>query len=203
MPLQHERLHRAAFTAAGLYNIGWGLLAVVHPQWLFRLADMAPQIFMTLGMVLGLYGLLYLEVARRPANGFAVAAVGLTGKVLGPLGWLWLYLSGQWPLASGVLIVTNDLVWWLPFGLYLRDAWPTWRNGWVRDRTRRGDQGSLNHGHMTALVAEPSVPPDPVAYGTAARQPGCSSCLAGPEVTRSTRHSNPQTTSDQDEAPLG
>jgi small multidrug resistance pump len=85
---------------------------------------------------------LYLEVARRPADGFAVAAVGLTGKVLGPLGWLWLYLSGQWPLASGVLILTNDLVWWLPFGLYLRDAWPTWRNGWVRDRARRGDQSS-------------------------------------------------------------
>ena len=66
-----------------------------------------PQIFMTLGMVLALYGLLYLEVARRPADGFAVAAVGLAGKVLGPAGWLWLYLSGQWPLASGVTILTN------------------------------------------------------------------------------------------------
>jgi hypothetical protein len=52
---------------------------------------------MTLGMVLGRYGLLYLEVAHRPADGFAVAAVRLTGKVLGPLGWLWLHLSGQWP----------------------------------------------------------------------------------------------------------
>lgn len=81
------------------------------PQWLFRMAGMSPQnhpqIFMTLGMVLALYGLLYLEVARRPADGFAVAAVGLAGKVLGPAGWLWLYLSGQWPLASGVTILTN------------------------------------------------------------------------------------------------
>lgn len=133
MPLPRQRLHRAVFTAAGLYNIGWGLLAVLDPQWLFRLAGMAPenhpQIFMTLGMVLGLYGLLYLEVARRPAAGFAIAAVGLAGKALGPAGWLWLYLTGAWPLASGVIILTNDLVWWLPFTVYLRDAWPTWRAG--------------------------------------------------------------------------
>jgi small multidrug resistance pump len=84
MQLPRQRLHRAVFAAAGLYNIGWGLLAVLDPQWLFRLAGMAPQnypqIFMTLGMVLGLYGLLYLEVARRPATGFAVAAVGPTWR---------------------------------------------------------------------------------------------------------------------------
>jgi hypothetical protein len=135
MPLPRERLHRVVFAAAGLYNVGWGLLAAVDPQWPFRLANMAPlnhpQIFMTLGMVLGLYGLLYLEVARRPADGFAIAAVGLIGKVLGPAGWLWLYVSGQWPLASGVIILTNDLLWWPSFGLYLRDAWPAWRGGWT------------------------------------------------------------------------
>lgn len=45
-----------------------------------------PQIFATLGMVLGLYGLLYLEVAIWPERGWSTAAVGLTGKVLGPLG---------------------------------------------------------------------------------------------------------------------
>ncbi len=122
------------FVAAGLYNIGWGLLALVHPQWLFLFADMPPQnhpqVFVTLGMVLGLYGLLYLEVARRPADGFPIAAVGLAGKVLGPAGWLWLYISGQWPFSSGVILLTNDLMWWLPFSLYLRDAWPVWLRTW-------------------------------------------------------------------------
>ena len=62
--------HRVTFAAAGVYNIVWGLYAVADPQWLFRLAGMppsnTPQIFACLGMVLGLYGLLYLEVARRP-----------------------------------------------------------------------------------------------------------------------------------------
>jgi len=36
-------------------------------------------------MVLGLYGILYLDVARRPTQGWLVAAVALTGKTLGPL----------------------------------------------------------------------------------------------------------------------
>ncbi|GIE30905.1 hypothetical protein Ait01nite_039500 [Actinoplanes italicus] len=135
--LPRRRLHRAVFVAAGVYNIAWGLYAVADPQWLFRVSGMTPQnqpqIFMTLGMVLGLYGLLYLEVARRPEDGFAIAAVGLAGKLLGPIGWLGLYITGEWPLASGVILLTNDLIWWLPFGLYVRDAWPHWR----RTLTRR------------------------------------------------------------------
>ncbi len=78
------------FVVAGLYNIGWGLYAAMDPQWLFRFAGMPlanhPQIFVCLGMVIGLYGVLYLEVARVPEQGWLVAFVGLTGKILGPIG---------------------------------------------------------------------------------------------------------------------
>jgi hypothetical protein len=56
--------------AAGLYNLAWGLYSAVDSQWLFRLARMPllnhPAVFACLGMVVGLYGLLYLEVARVP-----------------------------------------------------------------------------------------------------------------------------------------
>jgi hypothetical protein len=47
---------------------------VLDPQWFFRLTGLplsnTSQIFATLGMVLGLYGLLYLEVGRRPEHGW-------------------------------------------------------------------------------------------------------------------------------------
>ena len=76
-------------------------------------------------MVLSLYGVLYLEVARRPDRGWLLAAVGFSGKVLGPLGWAQLVLTGQWPWRSGILCLTNDLIWWIPFARYLRDAWPS------------------------------------------------------------------------------
>ena len=119
--------HRAVFAAAGVYNIGWGLWSIADPQWLFRFSGMPeanyPAIFACLGMVVGLYGVLYLEVARRPERGWLIAAVGLTGKLLGPIGMLWQIQHGGWPPAAFVLCVTNDLVWWIPFALYLRDAW--------------------------------------------------------------------------------
>jgi len=125
-PLRRRALHRATFLAAGLYNLAWGALTALHPQWFFDFARLDPprypEIFACLGMVIGLYGILYLDVARRPEEGWLIAAVGLTGKILGPIGFLVLLLAGQWPLRAGALILTNDLVWWVPFGLYLWDA---------------------------------------------------------------------------------
>jgi hypothetical protein len=122
------KFHRAVFLVAGLYNLGWGVFSVVDPQWLFRFAGMPlqnyPEIFACLGMVIGLYGILYLEVARVPQHGWLLAAIGLLGKVLGPIGWFNLVWSGQWPIKTLVLCVTNDLIWWVPFGLYLYDACP-------------------------------------------------------------------------------
>lgn len=104
---------------------------MLDPQWLFRFAGMPlanhPQIFACLGMVIGLYGLLYLEVARVPERGWLLAAVGLTGKILGPIGLAGLLWQGIWPPATLILCLTNDFIWWIPFALYLCDAWPHFR----------------------------------------------------------------------------
>jgi hypothetical protein len=59
-----------------------------------------PEIYACLGMVIGLYGVLYLEVARRPEHGFLLGAIGLVGKALGPVGALVLVLQGQWPMKA-------------------------------------------------------------------------------------------------------
>ena len=129
--IRRRRVHRAVFALAGAYNLAWGAYAAADPQWLFRFAGMPelnhPAIFACLGMVVGVYGILYLEVARVPERGFPVAVVGLLGKVLGPAGLARLIVTGQWPPQTLVLCLTNDLVWWIPFALYLRDAWPFFR----------------------------------------------------------------------------
>ncbi len=136
--IKHRTWHQRVFLAAGGYNILWGLYSVLDPQWLFRFAKMPPlnypEIFACLGMVVGLYGLLYLEVARVPERGWLLAAVGLMGKILGPIGLAILIFRKEWPPASAVLCLTNDLIWWVPFGLYLRDAWPSFRS----ERLTRG-----------------------------------------------------------------
>lgn len=133
MPVARRRFHRLIFTAAGIYNILWGLYAVYDPQWFFRFAGLPPlnhpAIFACLGMVVGLYGIIYLEIARAPERGFVMAAVGLLGKILGPIGLAKLVLSGAWPRAAIVLCLTNDFIWWLPFGLYLYDSWSMFAAG--------------------------------------------------------------------------
>lgn len=138
--IPRRRFHRTVFFLAGVYNIGWGIFSAVDPQWLFRFAGMQPspypEIFACLAMVVGLYGILYLEVARRPERGWLLAAVGLAGKILGPIGLGALILRGAWPPATIVLCLTNDLIWWIPFGIYLVDAWPNFRREVVPSRTR-------------------------------------------------------------------
>ncbi|HVF85154.1 MAG TPA: hypothetical protein VM821_04175, partial [Abditibacteriaceae bacterium] len=114
MPMPRRKWHRAVFLCAGLYNIAWGLYAAYDPQWLFRFARMPlqnhPQIFACLGMVVGLYGLVYWEIARVPERGWPLAAIGMLGKVFGPIGLAQLIWLGQWPLATLVLCLTNDII---------------------------------------------------------------------------------------------
>lgn len=131
--MPRRRWHRAVFIAAGLYNLVFGVVAVLWPQAFFNLAGFAPinhpAVFQCLGMVVGLYGVLYLEVARVPERGWLIAAVGLTGKILGPIGMIALIAQGEWPIRAGRLCLGNDLIWWIPFALYLHDAWPAYRRG--------------------------------------------------------------------------
>jgi hypothetical protein len=135
--IPRRRLHRLVFLVAGAYNIAWGLYAVYDPQWLFRFAGMPqsnyPQIFACLGMVVGLYGVIYLEVARVPERGWLLAAVGLLGKILGPIGLAKLIWTGAWPRATLILCLTNDLIWWIPFSLYLFDSWPSFKSSSISE----------------------------------------------------------------------
>ena len=124
--MKRRKFHRIVFAIAGAYNLGWGAYSAIDPQWLFRFAGMPlsnyPEIFACLGMVVGIYGFLYWDVGRNPERGFLIAAVGLLGKVLGPIGLVQLIASGAWPLKSAVLCITNDFIWWIPFAIYLRDV---------------------------------------------------------------------------------
>jgi hypothetical protein len=124
--IAHRRLHRAVFFLAGVYNIAWGVYSAICPQWLFRFAHMPdanyPEIFACLAMVIGIYGLLYWQVAWAPENHWQIAAVGLLGKLLGPIGLVMLIATGRWPPRTLILCLTNDIIWWIPFSMYLWDV---------------------------------------------------------------------------------
>lgn len=125
--MKRRKFYQVVFLLAGVYNIVWGLFTALYPNWLFRFARMEPpnypDIFACVGMIVGLYGVIYLEIARKPERGFLLAAVGLTGKILGPIGLLMLIAEGKWKSAALVMNLTNDFIWWIPFALYLWDSW--------------------------------------------------------------------------------
>ena len=112
--------------AAGIYNLAWGALTVLVPNWLFDLTGMErplyPFIWQCVGMIVGVYGIGYLAAAPDPFRHWPIVLVGFLGKIFGPLGYFAGVLDGTVPPAFGVTLPTNDFVWWVPFGLMLYGA---------------------------------------------------------------------------------
>ena len=129
--MKRRKLHQITFILAGIYNICWGLWVSFDPNWLFRFAQMElpnyPEIFVCVGMVVGLYGVVYLEIARRPERGFLLALVGFVGKILGPLGIFYYIYIGKWTFSALIMNLTNDFIWLVPFAVYLYDSWSFYR----------------------------------------------------------------------------
>ena len=112
--------------AAGIYNIVWGAMVVLFPSLLFSIADMEqplyPQIWQCVGMIVGVYGIGYLCAARNSRVHWPIVLVGLLGKIFGPIGFAGALVTGDLPPMFGLTILTNDLIWWVPFSMMLWDA---------------------------------------------------------------------------------
>ena len=113
--------------AAGIYNMVWGAVAIIVPLWMFRAAEMElpryPEFWQCIGMIVGVYGIGYIIAASDPIRHWPIVFVGFLGKVLGPIGFAEALWSERLPLVFGLNIVTNDLIWWIPFSLILLSAW--------------------------------------------------------------------------------
>lgn len=120
----------------------WGLWVSLDPTWLFRFAEMPipayPEFFVCVGMIVGLYGVVYLEIARRPEKGFVLALVGFVGKILGPLGIIYYMYLGKWTFPAIIMNVTNDFIWLIPFAIYLFDSFPYFKHSVLEDINRSG-----------------------------------------------------------------
>ncbi|MFZ4629496.1 MAG: alkyl hydroperoxide reductase [Blastocatellia bacterium] len=113
--------------AAAVYNLVWGGLVVLFPHALFDWMGMDrpnyPELWQCVGMIVGVYGVGYGLAARDPLTHWPIVLVGLLGKILGPIGFVEAVWRGAFPLAFGYNILTNDLIWWVPFGAILLHAW--------------------------------------------------------------------------------
>jgi hypothetical protein len=128
-------IYRLIFTAAAAYNLAFGVWAAVWPLSFFARFDLVPprypSIWACLGMVIGLYGVGYGYAARRLDRAAPFVAIGLFGKLLGPVGWIMAVTSGEWPVRTITLIIFNDVIWWVPFSVFLLERTPV--GGRLRD----------------------------------------------------------------------
>jgi peroxiredoxin len=122
---------RITLAAAALYNLVWGTWVVVAPEAIFRWVGITPplypQIWQCVGMIVAVFGVGYAIAALAPLRHWPIVVVGLLGKTLGPIGFLQAATGGDLPWSFGVTIVTNDLIWVVPFALILRATYSQWR----------------------------------------------------------------------------
>lgn len=114
---------RVILQLAAIYNLLWGAFVILFPQTYFVAAGMEainhPMVWQGMGMVVGVYGLGYWWAASDPYTHWPIIAVGFLGKIFGPLGFIMNYLAGLVPAGFLYVLVTNDFIWWIPFGWML------------------------------------------------------------------------------------
>ena len=117
--MNKQKYHQTTLKIAAIYNILWGAWVVLFPQHFFELVGMEainhPMVWQGMGMVIGVYGLGYWWASYNPYRHWPIVMVGFLGKIFGPLGFVYNYLSGVVPFEFAYTLLTNDLIWWIPF----------------------------------------------------------------------------------------
>lgn len=110
---------RLTLILAGIYNMLWGSSAVLFPSYHFTIIGMEVpkylEFWQCIGMIVGVYGVGYLIASSDPLKHWPITLVGLLGKILGPIGFIDAISVGRLPIRFGWNIITNDIIWWIPF----------------------------------------------------------------------------------------
>ncbi len=164
--------------AAGIYNLIWGGVVIAAPNLLFELAGMEPMrypaIWQCVGMIVGVYGIGYLIASSNSRVHWPIILVGLLGKVFGPIGFAFALGDGVFPSAFAWTILTNDLIWWVPFSMMLWDA--VRARGEIRDGRAVTLEEALTaltdqHGHTLRSLTDQQP-----TLVTLTRHSGCTFC---------------------------
>ena len=117
--MDESRVYRRWFYAAAIYNVLWGAAVVLFPRTLLRLAGMdtanSVPLVQVMGMMVGVYAYGYYLLAREPLRYAGFIWIALTGKTLGPIGFIYSASIGALPWSFGWVCVFNDLIWWPVF----------------------------------------------------------------------------------------
>ena len=121
------RFYRQWFYAAAAYNLFWGAAVSVYPRALLDAAGVtdarAIPLAQVIGMMVGVYAYGYYLLARAPQRYAGLVWIGLAGKTLGPIGFLYYAATERLPWTFAWICLFNDVLWWPAFWTFaLRHA---------------------------------------------------------------------------------
>lgn len=116
-------LYKHCFMAAAWYNLVWGTFIVLFPSAYFELIGMEQPKYLAIWQVVGMCILVYAPgywwASKNPVKFRHYIVIGLLGKFLGPIGFIWSASQGLLPIEFGLTLIFNDLIWWPIFFLFL------------------------------------------------------------------------------------
>lgn len=132
--IEHKKRRLAQYILlyAGFYNIVWGAIVVLFPSFLHQFFTLEPPkdilLWQCIGMFVGVFGLGYIVTATDPERYWVMVAVGLLGKICGISGYLSNLALGNIDPKFIYFIITNDIIWIIPFYLILYWTYFSYRN---------------------------------------------------------------------------
>ena len=116
--MNKEKLFTNVFRAAAVYNIIWGVIVILFPNLFFEIFMLEqinyPFLMSGIGMFVAVYGYGYWIVSKDLYSYPQLAVIGILGKTLGPIGWIYNVIIGEIPAITLLVNIFNDLI-WLPF----------------------------------------------------------------------------------------
>lgn len=109
--------------AAGFYNIVWGSIAFVRPDYFLEKLHMHfandHWISKAIGLLEIIFGIAYIIASRKPFKHWLIIFIGFVVKLVVSVGYLYYMYAELIPRQLIAMVLANDMVWLLPFGLIL------------------------------------------------------------------------------------
>lgn len=126
LDLRRARHYRLFFGLAAAVSAAFAIWAGLFPSNVldvFQVDRPAYSILLRgLGLVDGLLAVGYAYAAFNLRRAKPFIAIGLVVRVIGPVAWVLAVAGGQLTARTFTLVIFLDLVWWIPFALFLLEG---------------------------------------------------------------------------------
>ena len=124
---RHTTWFKSILIIAGIYHILWGISVIFFPCFWFDLCALSHPNYLQIWQVVGLYemifGVGFLIVSSNPLRHWRVVFMAFFTKLFIIAGFTYFYLKGEEPAVIFNMILSNHIIWLIPFGIILYNAY--------------------------------------------------------------------------------